>query len=139
MYRRRKLLSTYLRVLYKPVTSAAAALLLQVATIHDVLVHPDMQGYGLGSVMIRRLLNQIATQGVYDVGLVTPTQLQSFFHSCAFEPDREGSVPMALHQHWHKEEHETNAPIQGNPALAQLLDTALERKLTPRTVHAQLL
>eukprot|EP00878_Enallax_costatus_P028381 GHUV01030654.1.p1 GENE.GHUV01030654.1~~GHUV01030654.1.p1 ORF type:complete len:143 (+),score=28.24 GHUV01030654.1:679-1107(+) len=112
----------------------AAGDLSLVATIHDVLVHPEMQGYGLGSVMLRRLLNQIANQGVYDVGLVTPTQLQSFFYSCSFELDKEDSVPMAMQQRWSKAEHDINAAIHSNSALKELLETALEGNLVPKTM-----
>lgn len=32
---------------------------LQVATIHDLLIHPDLQGYGLGSVLLQRCVNQV--------------------------------------------------------------------------------
>lgn len=65
--------------------------------MHDLLVHPALQGCGLGGVLLRRLLGQVATGGVHDVGLVTPAHLQPFFTSCAFELDREDSTPMALH------------------------------------------
>jgi GNAT superfamily N-acetyltransferase len=33
--------------------------LLQVATIHDLLIHPDMQGYGLGAGLLQRCVNQV--------------------------------------------------------------------------------
>jgi hypothetical protein len=33
--------------------------LLQVATIHDLLIHPDMQGYGLGGGLLQRCVNQV--------------------------------------------------------------------------------
>jgi hypothetical protein len=39
---------------------------------------------------------QVTTHEVYDVGLVTPCELQPFFSGCSFEPDREESVPMAF-------------------------------------------
>lgn len=89
-------------------------------------MHPDLQGYGLGSVLLRRILNQVADEGVFDVGLVTPSDLQSFFHSCSFELDREDSVPMAISQRWCKDEQQINAPLQSNTALQKLLHTAID-------------
>lgn len=97
------------------------------ATVHDVLVHPELQGYGLGSVLLRRLLNQVSSEGVFDVGLVTPSSLQSFFHSCSFELDKEDSVPMALNLCWCKSEVETNAPLQKSTSLLELLNTAMDK------------
>lgn len=32
---------------------------LQVATIHDLLIHPNMQGYGLGAGLLQRCVNQV--------------------------------------------------------------------------------
>eukprot|EP00775_Hariotina_reticulata_P009872 gene9872-10030_t len=104
----------------------AAGDLSLVATIHDCIIHPDVQGLGLGSVLIKRCVNQVASEGVYDVGLVTPNHLQPFFNSCSFELDHEESVPMALQQGWDKDVQQINASLQENQALHKLLRTAMD-------------
>jgi len=68
---------------------------------------------------------QVANEGVYDVGLVTPSHLQPFFKRCSFELDHEESVPMALQRGWDKDVQEINAGLQGNQALRKLLQTAM--------------
>lgn len=97
---------------------------LQVATIHDLIIHPDLQGFGLGSTLLRRLVTQISDEDVWDVGIVTPSHLQPFFHTCSFELDKEDSVPMALRRGWEAEVQQINAPLQANPQLAALLQRA---------------
>jgi hypothetical protein len=71
-------------------------------------------------------LLQVSRQGVFDVGLVTPSHLQPFFRSCSFELDREESVPMAISSSWWKEPEVINAGLQANPALQKLLQTAMD-------------
>lgn len=68
----------------------------QVATLHDLAVHPDLQGFRIGSWLLRSMTHQISGHGVYDVGTVTPAELQPFFRGVSFSLDREGSLPMAL-------------------------------------------
>jgi N-acetylglutamate synthase-like GNAT family acetyltransferase len=94
---------------------------LQVATIHDLIIHPDLQGFGLGSTLLKRLVAQISDEDVWDVGTVTPGHLQPFFHTCSFELDREQSVPMALSRGWAAEVEQINQPLQANSKLAELL------------------
>eukprot|EP00882_Tetradesmus_deserticola_P028095 GHRQ01031279.1.p1 GENE.GHRQ01031279.1~~GHRQ01031279.1.p1 ORF type:complete len:212 (+),score=72.85 GHRQ01031279.1:202-837(+) len=97
-----------------------------VATIHDLLIHPDMQGYGLGGGLLQRCVNQVSRQGVSDVGLVAPSHLQAFFRSCSFELDKEESVPMAISSGWCKDAETINVGLQENPALQKLLQTAMD-------------
>jgi GNAT superfamily N-acetyltransferase len=68
----------------------------QVATIYDVLVHPEVRGQGVGRRLMQLLVQQLQMQDIYDVGLVTLPEAQGFFRGCAFEPDREGSTPMSF-------------------------------------------
>jgi len=90
--------------------------------VHDLIIHPDLQGFGLGSTLLKRLVAKIAAEGVYDVGTVTPASLQPFFHSCSFDLDRENSVPMALGATWSVGSAEQiNQPLQANTKLARLL------------------
>ena len=100
------------------------------ATVHDLIIHPDLQGFGLGSILLKRLLARIADEGVYDVGTVTPSSLQPFFHTCNFELDRENSVPMALRRARAAGVEDINSPLQRNAGLAKLLQqTTLHRRL----------
>jgi N-acetylglutamate synthase-like GNAT family acetyltransferase len=100
---------------------------LQVATIHDLLIHPDLQGFGIGSHLLKRLVTQIGATGVYDVGLVTPSELQPFFRSCSFDLDHEDSVPMGLQpQLWSKSEEDTKRDLAGNHELQARLLKALD-------------
>lgn len=95
--------------------------------MHDLIIHPDLQGFGLGSRLLRRLTQQIADDGVYDVGTVTPSSLMPFFRSSSFELDREDSVPMALRRSaWLEEDVEVvqQFGVANNPRLAQLLKQA---------------
>jgi N-acetylglutamate synthase-like GNAT family acetyltransferase len=98
-----------------------------VATVHDLIIHPDLQGFGLGSTMLKRIVAQISDRGVYDVGTVTPSQLQPFFRSCSFDLDREDSVPMAL-RHGSSglfEVEQINRPLHSNAKLNQLLQQVM--------------
>ncbi|KAI8476332.1 MAG: hypothetical protein J3K34DRAFT_516741 [Monoraphidium minutum] len=67
-----------------------------VATVHDVAIHPAVQGYGVGARLMKKVVTQVTAAQVFDVGLVTPNELQPFFTGCSFNLDREESVPMAL-------------------------------------------
>lgn len=97
----------------------------QVATVHDILIHPDLQGFGIGGRLVRSLINQISQLGIFDVGLIAPSELQSFFRSCSFDLDHEESVPMALMDTSIQNIEDINAYITSNQALKKILDTAL--------------
>lgn len=97
---------------------------LQVATIHDLIIHPDLQGFGLGSTLMRRLVAQISDEDVWDVGTVTPSHLQPFFRTVDFELDRENSVPMTLSSSWTADIEQINRPLQANSRLTELLQRA---------------
>ena len=86
-----------------------------------------MQGFGIGSHLLKRLVTQIGATGVYDVGLVTPSELQPFFKSCSFDLDHENSVPMGLQpQQWSKAEEDTKSELAERTELQQLLLKALK-------------
>jgi N-acetylglutamate synthase-like GNAT family acetyltransferase len=111
----------------------------QVATLHDLIVHPALQGYGLGSSLLARLVGQVSGGGVYDVGLVSPASLAPFFHSCSFDLDRESSEPMALLSSsalTSKDVHAINAPLQSSRSLLALLDSQLGTAGQPHERHA---
>lgn len=68
----------------------------QCASVYDVAVHPELQRLGLGSKLVRLLVQQIYRRRVYDIGCIAPQQLRPFFRKCEFDIDREGSSPMML-------------------------------------------
>ncbi|GLI63786.1 hypothetical protein VaNZ11_006867 [Volvox africanus] len=65
-----------------------------VATIYDVAVHPAVRGQGIGSRLVKLLVQQIQARAVYDIGVVTPAKAFRFWERCAFDDDREGSTFM---------------------------------------------
>ncbi|KAG2491667.1 hypothetical protein HYH03_010036 [Edaphochlamys debaryana] len=67
-----------------------------VATIYDVAVHPSVRGLGIGKRMVKMLVQQVQSKGVYDIGVVTPTASERFWSRCLFEEDREGSTFMTF-------------------------------------------
>lgn len=62
--------------------------------MHNVVVHPDYQGIGIGSNIIKQLLAQSCSMGICEVGAVVPHQLQDFFGRCGFGEDSEATLPM---------------------------------------------
>lgn len=69
-----------------------------VATVHDLAVHPALQGRGLGSRMLGLLTQQLGRLGIYDVGMAAPAWLMKPGANGAmhFEADLEGSTFMML-------------------------------------------
>lgn len=101
---------------------------MQVASLHDLVIHPDAQGFGVGTRLLRNMVQHVSQgMGVYDVGLVTPPELQPFFRAAAFDMDREASVALMLTQQRRGglEAPDAGAAITarvaGNAALAELL------------------
>ncbi|KAK9817012.1 hypothetical protein WJX72_008304 [[Myrmecia] bisecta] len=96
-----------------------------VATIHDVVVLPELQGVGLGRSLLRRLASQICRLGATDIGALVPPQTEAFFHACAFAPDREGSQPMAWTPPSERGHHLDWPTFQPDVRLHELLQTKL--------------
>ncbi|KAI3438652.1 hypothetical protein D9Q98_001074 [Chlorella vulgaris] len=69
-----------------------------VATVHDVAVMPELQQLGLGRQLLTRLLRQLVTADIADIGLLAPASCQGFFRACSFGRDSEGSTTMTLPQ-----------------------------------------
>jgi len=67
-----------------------------VATVHDVAIHPDLRGLGVGARLMKKIVTQVNQAEVGDVGLVAPSEVRPFFRGCSFDLDREESVPMVL-------------------------------------------
>jgi predicted N-acetyltransferase YhbS len=52
---------------------------LQVATIHDVVVHPALGGQGVGRFLVRSLVRAINMRGITDIGCCVPVSATAFF------------------------------------------------------------
>lgn len=65
--------------------------LTEVCIIHAILVHPDYQGRGIGSELIRALLRHCQTEGVGTVRALIPEdnkELQALFERLGFQRSR---------------------------------------------------
>jgi ribosomal protein S18 acetylase RimI-like enzyme len=67
-----------------------------VATIHDVVVLPEVRGLGIGKAVLGRLTRRLWDVGIIDVGAVVPEIAEPFFDACSFGDDQERSVLMRL-------------------------------------------
>ncbi|KAG1668824.1 hypothetical protein FOA52_004918 [Chlamydomonas sp. UWO 241] len=65
------------------------------AQLYDLAVHPSVRGFGVGRQVVRLLVRQLQSRGIYDVGTVCPAEAESFFRLCRFADDPEQSTFMA--------------------------------------------
>lgn len=74
-----------------------------VATLHDVIVHPQYRNRGIGRKILRALVHELDSKwDVVDVGALVPCHAQEMFRRCNFGPDSEGSTTMILRDTaWH--------------------------------------
>jgi len=59
-----------------------------VSTLYDVVVHPDLQGLGMGKRLIRRICQSVFSLSIGDVAVMAPEHLYPFFEACSFGPDQ---------------------------------------------------
>lgn len=64
------------------------------ATVHNMIVHPDVRRRGIGRSVLARLTAQLKRGGVTDIGLMAPESAWEFFKNADFGEDRELSTPM---------------------------------------------
>nr|YP_009297626.1 GCN5-like N-acetyltransferase [Hildenbrandia rivularis]AOM67170.1 GCN5-like N-acetyltransferase [Hildenbrandia rivularis] len=60
------------------------------ATIWDVVVHPDLQGYGLGSALIHQIIQKLRDQDINTITLFADAHVISFYHNLGFISDPDG-------------------------------------------------
>lgn len=92
------------------------------ATIHDLVVLPELQGLGLGRRLLAKATTQVRNKyGTTDIGLAADTASYGFFRQCGFDLDREESTFMLLQS---PEGCKTNscAAVKSRPSLIALLD-----------------
>lgn len=53
------------------------------AQLYDLAVHPRMRGFGIGRQIVRMLVRQLQSKGIYDVGTICPRAVEPFFRRCA--------------------------------------------------------
>lgn len=67
------------------------------ATIHDVVVLPELQGLGLGRKLLAKATTQVRNKtGTTDIGLAAFPASYGFFSKCGFDLDREQSTFMTF-------------------------------------------
>nr|YP_009294118.1 GCN5-like N-acetyltransferase [Hildenbrandia rubra]AOM67360.1 GCN5-like N-acetyltransferase [Hildenbrandia rubra] len=60
------------------------------ATIWDVVIHPDFQGYGLGSALMYQLIQQLRNYDINTITLFADPHVISFYHNLGFISDPDG-------------------------------------------------
>nr|YP_009296664.1 GCN5-like N-acetyltransferase [Apophlaea sinclairii]AOM65804.1 GCN5-like N-acetyltransferase [Apophlaea sinclairii] len=60
------------------------------ATIWDVVVHPDFQGYGLGSALMHQLVRILRNQDINTITLFADPHVISFYHNLGFISNPDG-------------------------------------------------
>lgn len=90
------------------------------ASIHDLVVLPELQGLGLGRKLLAKATNQVRNKtGITDIGLAAKPNSYRFFGKCGFDLDREQSTFMAFAAE-NMSLTATNK-LQRNPTLLQIL------------------
>ncbi|GFP89394.1 uncharacterized n-acetyltransferase ycf52 [Phtheirospermum japonicum] len=64
------------------------------ASIYDVMVHPDLQGRGIGRMIVKRIVRMLTNRDIYDIAALCATNERLFFRSCGFGDDIMGSTTM---------------------------------------------
>ncbi|XP_073146482.1 GCN5-related N-acetyltransferase 3, chloroplastic isoform X2 [Henckelia pumila] len=64
------------------------------ASIYDVMVHPALQGRGIGRMMVQRILRMLTSMGVYDIAALCSDKERLFFGACGFGDDTLKSTTM---------------------------------------------
>ena len=60
------------------------------ATIWDVVVHPDLQGKGLGRALMKQLIKKLRSEDISNVTLFADPDVVEFYKQLGFMPDPEG-------------------------------------------------
>ncbi|CAM0950443.1 unnamed protein product [Alopecurus aequalis] len=63
------------------------------ASVHDV-VHPSLQGRGIGRKILEKITRVLHSRGIYDISALCTGKERPFFESCGFDDDAMGSTTM---------------------------------------------
>lgn len=71
-----------------------------VATLHDIVVHPQVRRMGVGKALLGKVTRELYDRGIIDVGVLLhgpeAKDVELFLGSCGFGDDTEHSVAMVL-------------------------------------------
>lgn len=60
------------------------------ATLWDVVVHPDLQGRGLGKALIKYIIKKLRSEDISNITLFSDPHVVDFYHNLGFMSDPEG-------------------------------------------------
>ncbi|XVE90938.1 hypothetical protein DITRI_Ditri20bG0115600 [Diplodiscus trichospermus] len=64
------------------------------ASIYDVMVVPSLQGMGIGSMIVKRIVRILTSRDIYDIAALCSRKERFFFKACGFKDDILGSTTM---------------------------------------------
>ncbi|XVF41263.1 hypothetical protein PTKIN_Ptkin01aG0266700 [Pterospermum kingtungense] len=64
------------------------------ASIYDVMVVPSLQGIGIGTIIVKRIVRMLTSRDIYDIAALCSRKERFFFKACGFKDDLLGSTTM---------------------------------------------
>ncbi|EOY20226.1 hypothetical protein QUC31_005753 [Theobroma cacao] len=64
------------------------------ASIYDVMVSPSLQGMGIGTIIVKRIVRMLTSSDIYDIVALCSRKERFFFKACGFRDDILGSTTM---------------------------------------------
>ncbi|CAI0425543.1 unnamed protein product, partial [Linum tenue] len=64
------------------------------ASIHDVVVVPQLRGMGIGKMILQKITRILISRDIYDIAALCSANERSFFKACGFGDDILGSTTM---------------------------------------------
>ncbi|KAL8539452.1 hypothetical protein ACS0TY_001168 [Phlomoides rotata] len=64
------------------------------ASIYDVMVHPAVQGMGIGQMIVQRIIRLLTNRDIYDIAALCSEDERQLYRSCGFADDVLGSTTM---------------------------------------------
>ncbi|XP_021296926.1 uncharacterized protein LOC110426132 isoform X5 [Herrania umbratica] len=64
------------------------------ASIYDVMVSPSLQGMGIGTIIVKRIVRMLTSSDIYDIAALCSRKERFFFKACGFRDDILGSTTM---------------------------------------------
>ncbi|XWS65646.1 hypothetical protein CRYUN_Cryun05aG0131700 [Craigia yunnanensis] len=64
------------------------------ASIYDVMVIPSLQGMGIGTIIVKRIVRMLTSRDIYDINVLCSRKERFFFKVCGFKDDILGSTTM---------------------------------------------
>ncbi|XWS56902.1 hypothetical protein CRYUN_Cryun09bG0125600 [Craigia yunnanensis] len=64
------------------------------ASIYDIMVIPSLQGMGIGTIIVKRIVRMLTSRDIYDIAALCSRKERFFFKACGFKDDILGSTTM---------------------------------------------